>query len=319
MGNTSSRQYTYQQYYNAIKQSGNMKLIDFKNIDIETLDPYEVLNVSKNFTWDELKTSYRKLAINTHPDKEGGNAELFNIITKCFTSLAIEYKKRKEDKQYNELKKESGEYFDKFNNENLKSPNDNITPEHFNKTFEKCKLYDEEIEFGYGSMMSESSKVREDINIDKIKGKVNNESFNKIFNKSVPLSKSIVKYHEPEPLILAKSMQFTELGGKKPDDYTSSMEQCNKLAYTDYMRAHDGSRLVDPDIIKGRKEFKSVEEYEKYRNSKIKRDLSSKEKKRIEETKLREEKEEFERLERLKRYDMNIDKSYAKANRLFLN
>jgi curved DNA-binding protein CbpA len=40
--------------------------IDFKDIDIDSINPYEVLNASKNFTWNELNESYRKLAINAH-------------------------------------------------------------------------------------------------------------------------------------------------------------------------------------------------------------------------------------------------------------
>jgi curved DNA-binding protein CbpA len=318
MGNHSSRQYTYQQYYNAIQQSGNINSVDFKNIDVDTLDPYEVLNVSKKFTWNELKEAYRKLAINTHPDKEGGNKDLFNIITFCFKKLALEYKNREADRQHFDLKKQSTEYFER--NEASK-PKDNITNEMFNDNFEKCKVQDDETEFGYGSMMDVSSKKRDDINIERLikKDKVDNESFNSIFDKKVPVSKQLVKYREPEPLLLAKNLQFTELGGKRPDDYTSSIEKTNMLAYTDYMRAHDGTRLVDPEIIKKMKDFKSVEEYEKYRNSKIKRSLTDKERKLLEEKKLKEEKEEFERLERLKTYDRRIEKSYEKANRLFLN
>ena len=50
MGNSSSRKYNYHQYYNAIK---NDKSFDFKQIDYNLLDPYEVLQVSKNFTWIE--------------------------------------------------------------------------------------------------------------------------------------------------------------------------------------------------------------------------------------------------------------------------
>ncbi len=326
MGNQSSRQYTYQQYYSAIQQSGNIQNVDFKNIDVDTLDPYEVLNVSKKFTWDELKEAYRKLAINTHPDKTGGNKELFNIITYCFKKLALEYKNRDADRQHFDLKKQSTEYFDRMTNHTVEHPSEvlkpakDITNEVFNKNFEKCKVQDDEMEFGYGSMMDTSSKKREDINIERLikKDKLDNESFNSIFNKNVPVSKQLVKYKEPEPLLLAKNLQFTELGGKRPDDYTSSMEKSNTLAYTDYMKAHDGTRLVDPEIIKKMKDFKSVEEYEKYRNSKIKRGLSEKERRVLEEKKLKEEKEEFERLERLKTYDKRVEKSFEKANRLFL-
>jgi curved DNA-binding protein CbpA len=326
MGANSSRQYTYQQYYNAAQKSGVIDEIDFKNIDIESINPYEVLNVPKNFTWDELKISYRKLAINTHPDKQGGNKDLFNIITHCFKKLADELKMREEDKSHRDLKQQSNDFFHKMTNEALPhpsevlKPNEKFTNTKFNKNFEKCKLYDEEIEFGYGSKMEESTKKREDINIEKLikKNKIDNESFNEIFNKNVPVNKELIKYREPEPLILSKSLQYTELGGKRPDDYSSSIEKTNTLAYTDYMRAHDGTRLVDPRLMKNVKEFKSVDEYEAYRDDKSKKILSAKELKKDELKALKGKKEEEERLERLRIYDKKIEKSYEKASQLFL-
>jgi curved DNA-binding protein CbpA len=326
MGANSSRQYTYQQYYNAAQKSGVINDIDFKNIDIESINPYEVLNVPKNFTWDELKISYRKLAINTHPDKQGGNKDLFNIITHCFRKLADELKKREDDRSHQDLKQQSNDFFHKMTNEALPhpsevlKPNEKFTNTKFNKNFEKCKLYDEEIEFGYGSKMEESTKKREDINIEKLikKNKIDNESFNEIFNNNVPVNKELIKYREPEPLILSKSLQYTELGGKRPDDYSSSIEKTNTLAYTDYMRAHDGTRLVDPRLMKNVKEFKSVDEYEAYRDDKSKKILSAKELKKEELKALKGKKEEDERLERLRIYDKKIEKSYEKASQLFL-
>jgi curved DNA-binding protein CbpA len=326
MGANSSRQYTYQQYYNAAQKSGVIDEIDFKNIDIESINPYEVLNVSKKFTWDELKISYRKLAINTHPDKQGGNKDLFNIITHCFRKLADELKMREEDKSHRDLKQQSNDFFHKMTNDAIPhpsevlKPNEKFTNTKFNKNFEKCKLYDEEIEFGYGSKMEESTKKREDINIEKLikKNKIDNESFNEIFNKNVPVNKELIKYREPEPLILSKSLQYTELGGKRPNDYSSSIEKTNTLAYTDYMRAHDGTRLVDPRLMKNVKEFKSVDEYEAYRDDKSKKILSAKELKKEELKALKGKKEEEERLERLRIYDKKIEKSYEKASQLFL-
>jgi hypothetical protein len=191
----------------------------------------------------------------------------------------------------------------------------------FNRNFEKCKIYDDEVEFGYGKNMDESSKIREDIKIEKVinKKKIDNKSFNDIFNSKVPINKQLVKYKEPEPLLLSKSLQFTELGNKRPDDYSSSsIKKSNSLSYSDYMKAHEGTRLVDTEIIKNMKEFKSVEEYEIYRDNKAKIELSAKELKQQEIKKLREEKEEQSRLERLKKYDKNVELSYEKANRLFL-
>lgn len=335
MGAKSSRQYTYQQYYEAMKKSGEAANIDLKDINMDTIDPYEVFNISKNFTWNELKETYRKLAINTHPDKPGGNKDIFNIITHCFEKLALEYKKRESDLSHAELKKQSSDFFDKIVSNKMPHPsivnmnrdrdgdsnNAELFSQKFNRNFEKCKVYDDEMEFGYGKNMEESSKIREDIKIDKVikKNKIDNKSFNDIFNSKVPINKQLVKYQEPEPLLLAKSLQFTELGNKRPDDYSSSsVKKTNSLSYSDYMKAHEGTRLIDTSIIKDMKEFKNVEEYELYRDTKAKVELSAKELKQQEHKKLREEKEEQMRLERLNKYDRNIELSYEKANRLFI-
>ena len=112
-------------------------------------------------------------------------------------------------------------------------------------------------------------------------------------------------------------MQYTELGGQKTDDYSSSVEN-SSLAYTDYMKAYSGMRLVNPEEIKNRKEFKNVEEYDKYRNLKLKKSMTDKEKKRLELLKDQEERNEFERLERLKINDIAIQKSHENASKLFI-
>lgn len=330
MGAKSSRQYTYQQYYEAMKKSGRQADIDLKNIDLNTIDPYEIFNISKDFTWIELKESFRKLAMHFHPDKPEGNKEIFNIITHSFEKLAYEYKKRETDLSHNELKKQSSEFFNKMVSDQIPHPsiinkNDEPFAQRFNKNFEKCKVYSDEVEFGYGENMEESSNKREDIKIDKLikKNKIDNKSFNEIFNSRVPINKQLVKYKEPEPLILAKNLQFTELDNKRPDDYSSgtgsgNSRNTNSLSYTDYMRAHDGTRLIDASVIKNKKEFKNVEEYEIYRDNNAKKELTAKELRAQEIKRLKEEKEEEMRLERLKKYDNKIELSYEKATRLFI-
>ena len=138
-----------------------------------------------------------------------------------------------------------------------------------------------------------------------------------MFNKNVPVYKKLVKYVEPEAMILTKSLNYTELGGKKPDDYSSS-DKNNSLAYTDYMRAHDGTRLVDPSIIKNVKKFNNVEDYESYSNDNTKKIMSPKELMIQEKNKLKLEKEELKRLERLEKYDSRVEKTFEKSNKLFL-
>ena len=326
MGAKSSRQYTYHQYYEAMKESGQVDSIDLKNIDLKLIDPYEVLNLSRNFTLNELKNSYLTLAKKTHPDKPGGNKYLFNIVTHSLKTLDIEYKKREKDLSHKELKHNSELYFNNFpseTNERQRNIQENEAGESFstkfNNNFEKCKMEDDCIDFGYGEKMEESTKIREDITIDKIaKKKINNKSFNELFNKNVPVHKQLVKYIEPEAMVLSKSLNYTELGGKKPDDYSSSYDKNNSLAYTDYMRAHDGTRLVDPSIIKNVKMFNNVDDYESYSNDNTKKIMSQKELKMHEKNKLKIEKEELKRLERLDKYDSRVEKTFEKSNKLFL-
>ena len=50
--NNSTRQYTYQQYYKALVKKN--KDYDFSKINLELLDPYEVLEIPKNFTFEQF-------------------------------------------------------------------------------------------------------------------------------------------------------------------------------------------------------------------------------------------------------------------------
>jgi curved DNA-binding protein CbpA len=318
MGGTSSKHEEYKEYY--VKNNKE----NISNVDLNSLDPYKVLGVSKNFTWNELKVAYKNAAVSTHPDKKGGNKVVFEFVTNCFKSLANEYKNREANKSHTDLKKQSNEFFDKIIETNAEHPShilsnkDEPFETKFNNAFNDCKYHDDEYEFGYGNIMEKSCPKRNDIEIKNIfnKDKVDNSTFNDIFNKNVPVSKEVIKYKEPEALMMAKQLKFTEIGALRSDDYSSSVE--NKgLGYTDYMKAYNGMRLINPDDIK-KKDFKSIQEYEKYSDSKIKRGLNSREKNLIEKKKNEEEKQEFERIERIKKQDIAIQQSHDRANRILL-
>ena len=331
MGNnnsSSNRKYTYQQYYKAIIKKN--KNFDFSEIDFNSLNPLEVFEITKNYSWNELKDAYKETALLTHPDKEGGNEIVFNFVTECFKLLALEYKNRNSNKTFNELKKqfqEDNNNNNNFNNNNDDNDDDTSFNQKFNKTFNMCRVEDEINDFGYGDSMIKSTDEREDYSITNLfdNTKFNNQKFNKLFINNVPppkINKELIKYKEPEPLVLAKSINYTELGAKKPDDYSISPEKNNNnnLVYTDYKIAYNNTRLVDEETINNSiKNFKNLEDYEKYRLSKFNKKLSNKEIKYFEEKKLREEKEEYERLQRIKEFDVKIKLNNDKANKLLLS
>jgi len=66
-------------------------------------DYYKILEVSEEASVDEIKKSYRKLAMEHHPDKSGGDEEKFKEISEAYEVLSDD-KKRKNYDQFGDPK-----------------------------------------------------------------------------------------------------------------------------------------------------------------------------------------------------------------------
>lgn len=60
-------------------------------------DYYEVLEVAKDASADELKKAYRRLAVKLHPDKEGGSEEQFKELNEAYQVLSNPDKRQRYD------------------------------------------------------------------------------------------------------------------------------------------------------------------------------------------------------------------------------
>ncbi len=60
-------------------------------------DYYEILGVSKNASADEIKKAFRRLAVQHHPDKEGGDEQKFKEINEAYEVLKDSEKRQRYD------------------------------------------------------------------------------------------------------------------------------------------------------------------------------------------------------------------------------
>src|SRR5215213_9149211 len=60
-------------------------------------DYYEVLGVSRSASADEIKKAFRRLAVQHHPDKEGGSEEKFKEINEAYEVLKDASKRQRYD------------------------------------------------------------------------------------------------------------------------------------------------------------------------------------------------------------------------------
>lgn len=289
------------------------------------INVYNLFNITKNnYTWDQLKSEYKRLALIHHPDKPTGNKEFFHFVTENFKKLAKELQLRQAQKSHYELKKEY-EHENKRTKSHMHSTPPMMTGNDrseetfinkFNRLFEENKLPDDN-DIGYADQMVPSSSVREDIDIKKMfkEEKVSNKTFNNVFEKHVTPSKAIVKFKEPEPIYYGlRGLSFSVLGENVNDFSSTGVSGKNtNIEYTDYMRAFKEER---PPQATMRKQFKNEKEYQQYSDTYMKVPLTEKEHRRIAKKEHKDKKLEEVRLQNIIDRDQVIEQQYQRLQNL---
>lgn len=292
-------------------------------MDISQIDPYKILDISKNFTLDQLKEAYKKIALQVHPDR-GGTEYMFKLVTTCYKELAKEYNTRISDRQYHELKADFAKnqalmpQQSRTKKIDVSEANSGFNIDKFNKVFETNKLQNVN-DNGYEQFLKNSKEV-EQKNIFAGK-KFSNDNFNKQFEKRVQVAsepnKFIVKYKEPEALLTCKKIGFVELGEESVDDFSGTNTSRKNLNYMDLKIAHTTSRIIDPKTIDKRKEYRSVDELEVDRGT-ISYNMNDIDKDYYEKKKKEEEIKERLRMQSVLKQDQQTAIQYEKVHRLLL-
>ena len=258
---------------------------------MEDINPYKILKLSKDFTLDELKSNYKREVLKHHPDKSKSIATTpqFQILTACYKMLLAVHQQRASRKEFQELKQS-------YQNDEpvrMAAPTGRFNLSRFNEDFEKYKFKDKLADDGYEEWIK--STVKGDT---VIKPKVDIHA--------------VQKYREPLPFQTGGGAYYP-LGQEKLADYSGENIRNKDLQYMDFKLAHSTERIIDPSVVKQRKDFRSVEELEAYRAAQLDRPQSAKDIARQKKQEILQQRKEEERLERLRQYNALAEEFHRKT------
>ena len=289
-------------------------------IQEDNINPYEILEIGKNASLNEMKQAYKRKAKIYHPDRLGGNTKHFQLITKAFMKLLEKYKKEQADKQFMTLREESKKELEKQQNDNkrhvkfkkINMSGNNFNPNKFNKIYDQNRLYNPNDE-GYKDWMDSSDY--DALKVPKLdKNSYNKVNFNQQFqNHKKQTSKQIIKREEPQALPSLK-INCEELGQGNVSDF-SGRNANGKMEFTDYRKAHTETNLIDPDSIDYR-EYSSLDDLQKERGKKM--FLTREELEQVKMNEMLEKQREEERIMRLNKQDERAFTQFEKVNQMFL-
>lgn len=248
---------------------------------------YEIIDIPKNCTIDELKQKFKSLAVKYHPDK-GGDKYIFNLVVESFKSIHKDIKDRESDKSFVDLKTEAL-YKQSDVNTFVKANGD--FHDKFNTFFNSNKTIDENSERGYNKFINE-----QDI-------------------KTKETHYKIRKYKEPEGSVLSK-LQYEELG-QKITDFSGKNDSMHSLQYMDYQYAHTTSKLIDHDMVEDRQDFKDFNDIKQKREA-VNFELTDHDKNYYDKIKSNISKKETKRLSNLEKQNNYLEKHNQSISKLVL-
>jgi len=309
-----------QEFYERQRQRKFEYEAKLKQLDSDKINSLRLFQLNENYTLDDLKNAYRKLALRTHPDRPNGNKEKFQVVTTCYFSLIEKLKLRQKEASFDRMRHDSRDYFKeqnelsqkyntkKGNSENpLFNKNDKkFNGKMFNKIFDENKLYDSNEE-GYDDWLKNDDAV---VQPKVFSNKFNIDVFNNTFrdSKDTSSSQEIIEYKEPQALVSCNNIQYTDIDQNGKKNFTKSSDNNNDLGYSDLKSAYTKTNnLINPNNV-NIKQYRNIDELEQDRSN-ISFEQTSEQIRQNAILQQIEQEEEFQRKQRIQQRD-NITESH---------
>lgn len=255
--------------------------MDSVDLDINNYNLQDILSLFKipvNFDEHDMKMA-KQVVLKTHPDKSKLPAEYFLFYSKAYKMLhsVWEFRKRGDVDSKNPKNTEYSNYSDedknvlldqffKSNEKFKKSTNFNRW---FNEQFERNKLSNESEEKGYGDWL----KTDEDL--DEPAKNVSMATMKQEFDRKKDKARSLIVREDVQEIWSNNSFSGSsaELSSDAPGTYDSGL--FSGLGFQDVYKAHTETVIpVTEEDYEQKQKFRSVNEYQSYRNNQDTKPLS---------------------------------------------
>lgn len=205
------------------------------------LNPYDLLGVSPDAQWKDIKKAYKNMLVKTHPDKMG-NAKYFMLVHEAYEAI-----KKVQKHTYSRMPHTKTAYKADIDDDAVQPRQmKNFTPERFNRHFVKHRIdqHDPYAHNGYGNSMCKSKSYQED------------DSQIQQARVNIP-THNIVVYQEPECLPSSSSLQSCYHFGADINDFSGG-------GGTDILKAYGHRNGTNIDTVR---RYSSVDELVNSRSS----------------------------------------------------
>lgn len=247
-------------------------------------DPYHILNLPREpgaLTPDQVKTHYKLLAKQLHPDKNRGrfsreeSTAAFQALTAAYRAVIGDVRSH-EAASMHKMKEQFSDFLQQQQARTRECGDNNpkkFSLASFNAQFERDRLADPEVDTGYEAWMKEQDSERSAATAAQVR-----KSKLAMSLRTGPEAASLgPPGRHPGG---SKQITFSELGIEHVDDYGNVGGNPNRLTFTDYQVAHITHRLVDAEDIEQhdrRPQFKDLRSFERYRAHNIRFDMTEEE------------------------------------------